>query len=298
MGAMKININGQIVGPENAFVSVFDRGFLYGDSIYEVTFTINSKAFLMDEHMDRLWFSASRLALPIHLTKDEMKMEVEKTLSALGLPRAYVRIIITRGEGEISLDPNTATKNNLVIITKELKENPAWWYEKGVSVIIADTKRNPISSIDPNIKSGNYLNNVLAMAEARDQGVFDAIMLNHQGQVTEGTTSNIWCVRADEFITPPLEAGLLSGITRQTLMTLARASGMVVKEQNLTPEELLGAQEVFLTSSTKLLVPITKIDSQVISNGAPGPKTLKLLDIYSKWIEKQYGKGFLPAFHG
>lgn len=294
---MKININGQVVGPEKAFVSVFDRGFLYGDSIYEVTFTINSKPFMLDEHLNRLWFSASRLALPIHLTKDELQMEIEKTLSSLGESRAYVRIIITRGEGEISLDPHTATKNNLVIITKSLATNPSWWYEKGVSVIIADTKRNPKNSIDPNIKSGNYLNNVLAMAEAKDQGVFDAIMLNHQGFVTEGTTSNLWIVKNGSFYTPPIEAGLLSGITRQTLISLAQDHGMSVKEENLTPEDLYQAQEVFLTSSTKLIVPITKIDSQLVSDGTPGPKTLELLEIYSKWIENQYGKGFMPEFH-
>lgn len=295
---MKININGQIVGPEKAFVSVFDRGFLYGDSIYEVTFTINSRPFMLEEHLDRLWFSASRLALPIHLTKDELQMEIEKTLAALGEARAYIRIIITRGEGEISLDPHTATKNNLVIITKPLSANPAWWYEKGVSVIIADTKRNPINSIDPNIKSGNYLNNVLAMAEARDQGVFDAIMLNHQGQVTEGTTSNIWCVKNGVFFTPPTSAGLLSGITRQTLISLARDHGMSVQEENLTPKDLHDAGEVFLTSSTKLIVPITKIDSRLVSDGTPGPKTRELLGIYSQWIENQYGKGFMPEFHG
>lgn len=295
---MKININGKIHDPEDAFVSVLDRGFLYGDSIYEVTFTINSKAFMLDTHLDRLWFSASRLALPIHLTKDELKIEIERTLDALKLKRAYIRVIITRGEGEISLDPNTARKNTLVIITKELAENPAWWYQKGVSVIIADTKRNPKNSIDPNIKSGNYLNNVLAMAEARDVGVFDAIMLNHQGFVTEGTTSNIWMVKNGEFITPPLEAGLLSGITRKTLIELAHVHSLRVREKNITPKELTEADEVFLTSSTKLIVPITKVDSQAISDGAPGPMTLKLLSLYSAWIEKDYGKGFIPVFHG
>lgn len=294
---MKININGNIVDPENAWISVLDRGFLYGDSIYEVTFTINSKPFMLTEHLERLWFSASRLALPIHLTREELEQEIEKTLSALAAPRAYMRVIITRGAGEISLDPNTAGRNNMVIITKTLGENPAWWYEKGVSVIIADTMRNPKNSIDPNIKSGNYLNNVLAMAEARDVGVFDAIMLNHEGNVSEGTTSNIWSVRNGEFITPPLEAGLLSGITRKTLIRLARENGLTVREANITPTELMSADEVFLTSSTKLIVPITQIDSRPVGNGAPGPTSLNLLEIYSQWIEAQYGKGFMPAFH-
>ena len=277
---MFININGSITTKENAKVSVFDRGFLYGDSIYEVTLTYDGVLFKLEEHLDRLWESANRLALHISYSRKELIYEIEKTLKKLNEKRAYIRVIITRGEGIIGLDPQLAIKNNLVIICKALPENPSWWYHSGVEVIVANVKRNPIDSIDPSIKSGNYLNNVLAYAEAKNQGAFDAIMLNHEGHVTEGTTNNIWIIKNDIIITPPLKSGLLSGITRMSLIQLAKENGLKLEERTFTPQELYSADECFLTSSTKELVPIIKIDGKSIGSGAPGKQTQQLHLLY------------------
>ena len=199
--------------------------------------------------------------------------------------RAYIRVIITRGEGEIGLDPELAGTNNLVIICRQLQENPSWWYQKGVEVIITDRLRISRKAVDPNLKSGNYLNNVLAMQEARKQNAFDAIMLNAKGHVTEGTTSNVWIVKNQTFITPPLEAGLLGGITRKTLIELAQNHGLKVLEKNITADELLSSDEAFLTASTKKVVPIVKINQKSIGNGAPGPMTQKLLGLYLDLVD-------------
>ncbi|PJB52978.1 MAG: branched-chain amino acid aminotransferase, partial [Bdellovibrio sp. CG_4_9_14_3_um_filter_39_7] len=197
---MIININGQILPPEKASIPVLDRGFLYGDSIYEVTLTYDKKPFLMKEHLDRLWSSASKIEMHLKYSREDIIREVQKTIDHFGIPRAYIRIIITRGEGEIGLDPNLSDDNNLVIIVKELPENPTWWYEKGVHMIIADLRRLPKKVLDPNLKSGNYLSNVMAHHQAKKVGAFDAILLNMRGYVTEGTTNNIWMVRKDRVI--------------------------------------------------------------------------------------------------
>jgi len=281
---MIININGQILPSEKASIPVLDRGFLYGDSIYEVTLTYDKKPFLMKEHLDRLWSSASKIEMHLKYSREDIIREVQKTIDHFGIPRAYIRIIITRGEGEIGLDPNLSDDNNLVIIVKELPENPTWWYEKGVHMIIADLRRLPKKVLDPNLKSGNYLSNVMAHHQAKKVGAFDAILLNMRGYVTEGTTNNIWMVRKDRVITPPLEAGLLEGITRSTLLTIGKKHGIEMVEDNFTADELKSAQEAFLTSSTREIVPITKIDDELIGQGVPGPMYLKLHQIYRDFV--------------
>jgi branched-chain amino acid aminotransferase len=282
---MKININGNIVGPEEATISVFDRGFLFGDSIYEVTLTYDGVLYKIDEHLDRLWESASRLDMPISISRKQLTYQMLKTLKALNETRAYIRVVITRGEGEIGLDPSLAVKNNLVIITKKLPENPTWWYDSGVEMIVASVLRTPKESMDPAIKSGNYLNNVLAYSQAKKQGAFDAIMLNADGMVTEGTTNNIWIVKDGKLKTPPLAAGLLSGITRKIVLELAFDNKIPAAEENFTPEELKDADECFLTSSTKELVPITKIDGISIGSGRPGELTKRLHQIYRQHVK-------------
>jgi len=281
---MIININGQIMPPEKASIPVLDRGFLYGDSIYEVTLTYDKKPFLMKEHLDRLWSSASKIEMHLKYTRDDIIREVQKTIDHFGIPRAYIRIIITRGEGEIGLDPMLSDDNNLVIIVKELPENPTWWYEQGVHMIIADLRRLPKKVLDPNLKSGNYLSNVMAHHQAKKVGAFDAILLNMRGYVTEGTTNNIWMVRKGRVITPPLEAGLLEGITRSSLLTIGKKHGIEMVEDNFTADELKSAQEAFLTSSTRELVPITKIDDERIGQGVPGPMYLKLHQFYREFV--------------
>jgi len=278
-----VNINGQLMPPENASISVFDRGFLYGDSIYEVTMTVDSIPFMIEEHLDRLERSASKIGLPLPAPRLKIRDELIRTANAVNSKKCYVRIICTRGAGEITLDPTREQPGTLIIIAKELAPNPKEWYEQGVWMVIADVLRNHKRSTDPSVKSGNYLNNVLAMGEAKRAGAFDAIMLNHHGNVTEGTTSNIWMVEKGEFLTPPLDAGLLGGITRQNLLGI---SGFKLKEENFSAERMKNADEVFLTSTTKEIVPIVKIDDQVIGTGKPGEYTRKLHAAYQKLMQE------------
>ena len=283
-----VNINGEIQTPENAKISVFDRGFLYGDSIYEVTLTYNKVPFLLDDHYDRLWQSAEKMNMPMIFSREELSAEIQKVIDELNEDRIYIRLIITRGEGAMGLDPNLSSKHNLIVIGKKLPENPSWWYTKGVDVIVAtDIIRNHKKATDPSIKSGNYLNNVLAINEAKKRGAFDAVMLNHKGNITEGTTFNIWMVKDKKIMTPPLAAGLLEGITRKTLLRLLKESEQNGLEQDFNHKDFLAADEIFLTGSVKGIVPITKVDGLVIGNGAPGKITLGLMKLYQQFIDQE-----------
>lgn len=280
-----ISINGQIIDEANAKISVFDRGFLYGDSVYEVTEVRNGKIGFLNEHLERLHNSALKMHMHLQFSYKELEeqiMKVAKKLHSAGFERCYIRLVVTRGEGEITLDPKAASKQNLIIIGKELAENPVEWYKKGVEVIIASTLRNPVKSMDPNIKSGNYLNNILAYNEAKEAGYFDAIMLNQDGNVTECTTSNLWIVKDGVFKTPPIAAGLLKGITRENVIKILGEQNIPFEETNITGSELKEADECFLTSSTKYLVPIVKIDNQAIGGGRPGKRTLQVLEIFKE----------------
>lgn len=283
-----VSINGEVC--KDASISVFDRGFLYGDSVYEVTLTYKNIPFLLDEHIARLYRSAHSIHMEFSFLRDDLIKYIYEVIGQLEGERQYIRIIVTRGAGEINLDPSAATKNNLVIIGRNLPEYPTEWYEKGVAMIITDILRTTKRSIDPGVKSGNYLNNVMAMAEAKKKKAFDAIMLNYKGNITEGTTSNIWIVENNIFITPPLDAGLLGGITRKTLLLIAAKNGLDVKEENITPERLKSAEECFLTSSTKEIVPIISVDGIPIGKGIPGAATKKLHQIYKKFVEDYLNK--------
>tara|TARA_R110000868_G_C10952584_1_gene767925 strand:- start:188 stop:1084 length:897 start_codon:yes stop_codon:yes gene_type:complete len=283
-----VNINGQILSPEQANVSVFDRGFLYGDSIYEVTMTLDNVPFMVEDHMDRLEKSANKIGLPLPFPRGEIVKQLISTVKSLGVKKSYVRIVCTRGAGEITLDPTKEQTGNFILICKELHPNPEQWYSKGVWMVIADVVKKHQRATDPSVKSGNYLNNVMAMAEAKQAGAFDAIMLNHQGMVSEGTTSNIWMVKDGKFITPPLDAGLLGGITRKSLLDLGQNQGLKMSEANFSPEQMKAADEVFLTSTTKEIVPIVKIDDQIIGSGQPGVNTRKLHAMYQDLMAEHY----------
>lgn len=280
-----ININGTIYTDENeAKISVFDRGFLYGDSVYEVTKTYDGIPFLLEEHLDRLWKSSERLSMPIYFDQNFLINEANKTLQLLDEKTAYIRLVVTRGEGAIGLDPSLADKNNFVIITKKHPENPEWWYEKGVSFIIAGTLRNPVEAMDPNIKSGNYLNNVMAYIEAKKENAYDAMMLNKEGFITEGTTNNIWIVKGGTVITPPLRAGILEGLTRQLVLQLCEKNVVPHKQTDIAVDELFAADECFFTSSTKEIVPITEVNGKKIGNGVPGEMTKRLHRLYKEYL--------------
>ena len=292
-------INGNFTPPEEAMVSIFDRGFLYGDSVYEVTLTYEQTPFLWREHLERLKNSASGIGMELSWSDEELTKLVYEGIKRIDCKRQYIRLIVTRGGGEIGLDPNLSDGQNLFIIFRELPEHPKDYYEKGVSLITAEIMRNPKRAVDPNVKSGNYLNNVLAISQAKEKGAYDAIMLNSKGFVTESTSSNIWIVEGDRFLTPPIEAGLLGGITRASVIEIGSKHGLNVYEEQLSPERVRDAQEVFITSSTREIMPVTKVDGQVIGNGSPGPQTKKLHQLYKDFVaeriaeEKKKASSFL-----
>lgn len=281
-----VNMNGAILKPEEATISIFDRGFLYGDSIYEVTRSYEGKILYLDEHIERFFNSAKILSLKIEYTHAEIKAEVEKTFKALNVPNAYLRFMITRGVGEIGLDISKVYKNNLVIIARAQKPNPETWYKDGVHFIITSVVRNSKDSLDPMAKSGNYLNSILAYIEAKQKNAYDAIMLNKDGHVTEGTTNNIWMVKNNTIYTAPLTVGILKGITRDAVFEICQKNGLQIIEKVFKVDELYNADECFFTSSIREVVPITKIDDKKIGSGKPGELTIKVLQLYQAYIKK------------
>ena len=283
-----VNINGVITPPEQATISIFDRGFLYGDSIYEVTYTEDNCLIFFHDHLERLYNSASLLGMSLFLSRDEIVSESLKTLEASKLSRAYIRIIITRGETEIGLDPTNSFKNNLVIIVKPQPKYPPIQYENGIKIFLSNVVRNNRKALDPNAKSGNYLNNVLAIKEAKNQGFDDAIMLNNSGMITEGTTFNIWAVKNNIVYTPPVSSGLLRGITREKTIEICNDFSITLDQSEFDAEFLFNADEVFITSSTKGIMPVCQIGEKKFGNSiADWPMTKMLLTKYADIIDKE-----------
>ncbi len=283
-----VNINGEIFPPEKAVISVFDRSFLFGDSVYDVTRSYDGVLFNLEEHLDRLWNSAKLIGMPIKWSKEKIKDEISKTIEQLNTKNAYIRVVITRGEDSTSIALSEHLENNIIIFAKEFPENPKWWYEKGVYVKTASILRNDKQALDPNIKSGNYLNNILALKEVNqqhDQNVFDAIMLNQDGMVTESTISNVWIVKDGMIITPKLSIGILQGITRETIFKIAKKENLKLEERNFSIDEMKNAKEAFLSSSTREIIPIRQVDDSVIGDGKPGKTTHKVIKLYRDFIK-------------
>jgi branched-chain amino acid aminotransferase len=281
--AATVNVNGRISDQEHAVVSVFDHGFLYGEGVYETLRTYNGQPFLFDRHMKRLRTSAGMLVLTVPLSDAEIDARFRETVAAAGLGaaadrEAYIRILVTRGIGELTYDPAACPTASVVVIVKPHVEVPADWIERGVRVSLVGVVRNLPSSVNPLIKSNNLLNNALAMQEAFRRGGVEGVMRNYRGELAECTQSNLFVVKNGAALTPPLDAGLLPGITRAFLFEVGADRGIPVREQVLRDEDLLGADEAFFTSTTRELVPIVKVDDQTIGAGKPGPVTHALLD--------------------
>lgn len=276
-----VNVNGRISDGDEAVVSVFDHGFLYGEGIYETLRTYNGEPFLFDRHLRRLRTSASMLALDVPLDDREIGARVRDTLGSAdlgsGSREAYIRILVTRGVGELTYDPTSCPVPTIVIIVKEHLNLPDDAYESGVTVALVSTVRNHPGSVNPIIKSNNLLNNALAMQEAFRVGAFEGVMRNYRGELAECTTANLFIVKGGTALTPPLDAGLLAGITRGFLFDIGHELGIPVREQTLRDEDLLGADEAFLSSTTREIVPIVRVDDHQISSGRPGPVTRALL---------------------
>ena len=273
----KVFIDGTITDAAEARVSVFDRGFLYGDSVYEVVRTSGGVPVDLGPHLDRLAASgaALRLAVPEAAV---VRDAVRATLAAAGNPESYVRVIVSRGAGEIGLDPALADGPRLIVIVKPLPVPPEALYRDGAHVVIVEVERTSRRALDPAVKSGNYLNNILALDEARRRGAYEALLCDARGRVAEGSTCNVFAVRGGVLSTPSLEVGVLAGITRMRTLELARADGLAVIEGELWPDELRAADEIFLTSSIRGVMPVGRIDDRPIPIG---PVTRRLMARYA-----------------
>jgi len=282
--AATVNVNGRITGERDAVISVFDHGFLYGEGVYETLRTYNGRPFLYDRHMRRLRRSAQMIVLDLPFSDDELAGRIRDTTAAadLGGAEAYIRVLVTRGIGELTYDPRATPAPSVVIIVKPNVDPPAAAFEQGVRVCLSPILRNHPGSVNPMIKSNNLLNNALAMQDALRRGGTEAIMRNYRGELTECTQSNLFIVKNGAALTPPLDAGLLPGITREFIFEVGRDVGVEVREQVLHDEDLFGADECFLTSTTKEALPIVMVDDRTIGAGVPGPVTKRLLEGFRK----------------
>ena len=286
---MAIDVNGRITDAAGAQIPVLDHGFLYGEGVYEVCRTYHGQPFLFDRHMRRLRASAEMIALPVPFTDHEVLARVTATLAAASLgrpgvpgPDGYLRLLLTRGVGDLSYDPAACARPSLVILAKPHVPPPPDAYDLGVRVSLVPVVRNHPASINPLIKSNNLLNNVLAMQHALRHGAFEAVMRNYRGEIAECSQSNLFVVKHGTAFTPPLEAGLLAGITREFLFEVAADLGLPMMEVPLGDEDLLGADEAFLTSTTREVVPIVLVDEHRIGTGQPGPVTRALLEAFRR----------------
>jgi branched-chain amino acid aminotransferase len=290
--AATVNVNGRVLDQEHAVISVFDHGFLYGEGVYETLRTYNGQPFLFDRHARRLRNSAGMLTLAVPLTDDQLEARCRDTMRAAGLGDgspgdAYLRVLVTRGIGELSYDPASCPAPSIVVIVKPHVEPPGEVFERGVTVALVPIIRNHPGTVNPLIKSNNLLNNALAMQEAARRGGFEGVMRNYRGELAECTQSNLFVVKNGAALTPPLDAGLLAGITREFLFEVGRDSGIPVREAVLRDADLLGGDEAFLTSTTREVVPIVRVDATTIGSGSPGPVTRALLDGYRAEAQKR-----------
>jgi branched-chain amino acid aminotransferase len=283
---MLVYVNGKFVPKDKASVSVFDHGFLYGDGIYETLRAYNGKLFLLNKHLSRLRHSAEAIELTLPLSLEKIGEALYETIFVNKLKEAYVRIHLSRGRGEIGLDPALCAAPAMIIVSQPFKDYPPELYEKGVSVAIVATRRNHPLAINPVIKSTNFLNNILAKIESLKVGAYEGIMLNWEGYVAEGTISNIFAVKGGTLYTPDLETGILEGVTRDLVLHMARKAHIPTREARLKPHDLTAADECFLTNTTVEVLPVTRVDGTAIGDGKPGPVTGKLLAAYKHEVAK------------
>jgi len=276
---MKIYLDGKIVSKEDAKISVFDHGLLYGDGVFEGIRAYNGRVFRLKEHLDRLWASAKAINLEIPMSMDEMEKAVVKTLLANKMTDAYIRLVVTRGCGDLGLDPRKCTMPpSVIIIADAIALYPSELYEKGMEVITVATRRNRPDTLSPNVKSLNYLNNIMGKMEAIKSGAIEAVMLNTEGYIAECTGDNIFIVKNGVLYTPPASEGALIGITRDAVIELAKNKlKMNVKEERLTTYNLYTADECFLTGTAAEVIPVVLADSREIGAGKPGKITAKLI---------------------
>jgi len=290
---MLVYLDGHFVARDKAMVSVFDHGFLYGDGIYETMRAYGGRLFLLNRHLARLQRSAKAISLKLPLPLERIGEALNETLNVNKLQDAYVRLHISRGPGEIGLDPALCPAPTIVIVAKPFHEYPPSCYERGVKVTVVKTRRNHPLALDPAIKGTNFLNNILAKIESLKAGAYEGIMLNWKGYVAEGTISNIAVIKKGVLYTPHQDTGILGGVTRELVLHLAKRKKIPVKEVLLAPKRLLSADECFITNTTMEIMPVTTIDKKRVGNGKPGPVTKLLQQAYGNeviaWSRKQAG---------
>lgn len=280
--SLKIWINGKLFAKEDAKISVYDHGLLYGDGVFEGLRSYSSQVFRLEAHLERLWDSAKAIWLEIPITREAMAKAVNETLRANNIEDGYIRLVVTRGAGSLGLDPNRTSDPQVIIITDHIQLYPKELYEQGLEIVSVSTVRNHSAALSPRIKSLNYLNNILAKIEGLQANCVEALMLNTRGEVAECTGDNIFLVRNGALLTPPVDAGILEGITREAVMELAREAGIEVREVALTKHDVYIADECFLTGTAAEVIPVVKVDSRRIGTGKPGPVTCDLRERFHK----------------
>ncbi|MEM6885689.1 MAG: branched-chain-amino-acid transaminase [Verrucomicrobiota bacterium] len=277
---MKVYIDGEFYSEEDAKISVFDHGLLYGDGIFEGIRAYNNRVFRMEEHIDRLYDSAKAILLEIPMTKAEITEAVLETLRQNEMTEGYIRLVVTRGKGYLGLSPDRCKTPSVFIIAAKLELYPKEYYENGLSVVTVPTTRTNPAALNPAVKSLNYLNNVMAKVEGKLAGVQEVVMLNSEGLVAECSGDNIFVMKRGAVYTPPIYMGALGGITRDVIMQLAEKEGIPMKEQPLTRYDLFVADEMFLTGTGAEVIPVVNVDGRVIGDGKPGEKSRQLLDAF------------------
>jgi len=275
-------IDGNIQPAHEARVSVFDRGFLYGDSAFEVMRTYGGRPFREREHLERLRASCERLLIALPVSVERVSQDIARTIQASQLPECNVRVMVTRGVGPISLDLSEARTPCVLIFALPLRALPASVYEEGVAVGLCHAARATDGTRAMGAKTSNYLGSVLALHEVKQRGCHEALIVGPYGEVIEGATSNVFVVREAGLATPPMEAGILVGITRQTVLELASKLGLPVHETQLHPADLYRADEVFITSTVREIVPVVRVDDVAVADARPGPITRHLIDAYRR----------------
>jgi branched-chain amino acid aminotransferase len=281
---MKIYIDGEYYDRSEAKISVFDHGLLYGDGVFEGIRVYHGKVFRLREHIARLYASAKALALDIPLDVEAMASAVVDAVRENKTHNGYIRLIVTRGQGSLGLDPGSCERATVIVIVGDIQLYPREYYQKGIRLVTASTRRIPSECLDPRIKSLNYLNNIMAKTEAKRAGALEAVMLNTQGYVAECTADNIFIVKNGGLLTPDPSHGALNGITRATVRQLAEESGINSAEAGLTQYDLYTADECFITGTGAEVMPVIGIDERVIGEGKPGPVTLRLMEAYRKLV--------------
>lgn len=279
-----IYLNGEYVPREQAKVSVYDHGLLYGDGIFEGIRIYNYRIFKLEEHIDRLYESAKTIMLDIPMTKEQMIEAHIETARRNNFKDAYIRTVVTRGVGTLGLDPRKCQRPNVIIICDAIALYPREMYEQGLDVVTIPTQRNGVNMLNARIKSLNYLNNIMGKLDVIRANAGEGIMLNFMGYVTEATADNVFIVKNNVVLTPPKHLGILAGITRETVMEIAREKGYKVKEEILTRHDLYIADECFLTGSGAEVIPVVRIDGRIIGDGKPGPVTWELIQAYRELV--------------